>query len=288
MGHLSTTTSPRTSAKSITPGRYAVYGVLLLLALFSIGPLLLFALNALKTRSGLAASPLGLPTHPQWHNFIDAWQQANMGIGLRNSAIVVIATALGVCVIASCAAYALSRLRIPGSNAFIYYLLLTTALPLQLFLVPLFYLWTNLGLYDSLFGLIIIYWAVFSPFATLLIRSFMVGLPKEYEEAARLDGAGEWRVFARVVLPMAWPGLLTAALVAGLQAYNEFLLAVTFIQSSDKMPVSTSFYNFKSGYTQDYTLVSAGGLIMVVPVLIAFLLLQRRFIDGYTSSGMTG
>ncbi|MEV7344658.1 carbohydrate ABC transporter permease [Streptomyces sp. NPDC093544] len=285
---MSTTTSPRTSAKSITPGRYAVYGVLLLLALFSIGPLLLFALNALKTRSGLAASPLGLPTHPQWHNFIDAWQQANMGIGLRNSAIVVIATALGVCVIASCAAYALSRLRIPGSNAFIYYLLLTTALPLQLFLVPLFYLWTNLGLYDSLFGLIIIYWAVFSPFATLLIRSFMVGLPKEYEEAARLDGAGEWRVFARVVLPMAWPGLLTAALVAGLQAYNEFLLAVTFIQSSDKMPVSTSFYNFKSGYTQDYTLVSAGGLIMVVPVLIAFLLLQRRFIDGYTSSGMTG
>jgi raffinose/stachyose/melibiose transport system permease protein len=285
---LSTTTSPRTSAKSITPGRYAVYGVLLLLALFAIGPLLLFALNALKTRSGLDTNPLGLPTHPQWHNFADAWQQANMGVGLRNSAIVVIATALGVCVIASCAAYALSRLRVPGSNAFIYYLLLTTALPIQLFLVPLFYMWTNLGLYDSLFGLIIIYWAVFSPFATLLIRSFMVGLPKEYEEAARLDGAGEWRVFARVVLPMAWPGLLTAALVAGLQAYNEFLLAVTFIQSSDKMPVSTSFYNFKSGYTQDYTLVSAGGLIMVVPVLIAFLLLQRRFIDGYTSSGMTG
>jgi len=87
---------------------------------------------------------------------------------------------------------------------------------------------------------------------------------------------------------MAWPGLLTAGLVAGLQAYNEFLLAVTFIQSSDKMPVSTSFYNFKSGYTQDYTLVSAGGLIMVIPVLIAFLLLQRRFIDGYSSSGMTG
>jgi raffinose/stachyose/melibiose transport system permease protein len=280
-----TTRPPR---RTLSLGRYAIYGLLLLLALFAIGPLLLFAFNALKTPSGLAASPLGLPTHPKWHNFIDAWQQANMGVGLRNSAVIVIATALGVCVIGGCAAYAMSRLRIPGSNFFIFYLLVTTALPIQLFLVPLFYLWTSLHLYDSRLGLVIIYWAVFSPFATLLIRSFMVGLPKEYEEAARLDGAGEWRVFTRVVLPMAWPGILTAALVAGLQAYNEFLLAVTFIQSSDKMPVSTAFFSFKSGYTQNYTLVSAGGLIMVIPVLIAFLLLQRRFISGYTSSGMTG
>ncbi len=265
-----------------------MYGVLLLLALYAIGPMVLFAFNALKTQPGLAASPLGLPTHPQWHNFVDAWQQANMGAGLRNSAVLVIATALGVCVISGCAAYAMSRLRVPGSNFFIFYLLVTTALPIQLFLVPLFYLWTKLGLYDNLFGLIVIYWAIFSPFATLLIRSFMVGVPKAYEEAARIDGAGEWRVLTRVVLPMVWPGFLTAALVAGLSAYNEFMLAVTFIQSSDKMPVSTAFFSFKSGYTQDYTLVSAGGLIMVIPVLIAFLLLQRRFVEGYTSSGMTG
>jgi raffinose/stachyose/melibiose transport system permease protein len=269
-------------------GRFAVYTVLLLLALFAVGPILLFAFNALKTQSALASNPLGLPVHPQWHNFVDAWQQANMGVGLRNSALVVTATTLGVCVISGCAAYAMSRLRVPGGNFFIFYLLVTSALPIQLFLVPLFYLWTKLGLYDNLVGLVIIYWAIFSPFATLLIRSFMVALPKEYEEAARLDGAGDWRVLTRVILPMAWPGFLTAALVAGLSAYNEFLLAVTFIQSSDKMPVSTAFFSFQSGYTQNYTLVSAGGLIMVIPVLIAFLLLQRRFIEGYTSSGMTG
>jgi raffinose/stachyose/melibiose transport system permease protein len=166
--------------------------------------------------------------------------------------------------------------------------LFATSLPIQLFLIPLFYLWTNLGLYDSLLGLVIIFWAVFSPFATLLVRSFMVGLPTEYEEAARLDGAGDWRVFVRIILPMVWPGILTAGLIAGLSAYNEFLLTVTFIQSTDKMPVSTAFFSFKSGYTQDFTLISAGGLIMVIPVLIAFLLLQRRFVEGYTSSGMAG
>ncbi|GAA3708838.1 carbohydrate ABC transporter permease [Nonomuraea antimicrobica] len=281
-------TSRPARAGALSLGRYATYGVLLLLALFAVGPMLVFGFNALKTPSELATSPLGLPAAPQWHNFADAWQEAAMGVGLANSVVVVISTALGVCVISGCAAYAMGRLRVPGSNFLIFYLLVTSALPIQLFLVPLFYLWTNLGLYDNLLGLIIIYWAVFSPFATLLIRSYMVGLPKEYEEAARLDGAGEWKVFARVVLPMVWPGFLTAALIAGLSAYNEFLLAVTFIQSTDKMPVSTAFFAFKSGYTQDYTLISAGGLIMVIPVLVAFLLLQRRFIEGYISSGMTG
>lgn len=281
-------TPPSPSGPRLSPRRYATYVVLLLLAIFSVGPMLIFGFNALKTQSELASDPLGLPARPQWSNFVDAWQQASMGVGLRNSAIVVVATAVGVCVIAGCAAYALSRLRVPGSNFFIAYLLVTSALPIQLFLVPLFYAWTNAGLYDNLFGLVIIYWAIFSPFATLLIRSFMVGIPREYEEAARLDGAGNLRVLARVIVPLAWPGFLTAALVAGLSAYNEFLLAVTFIQSSDKMPVSTSFFSFQAGYTRDYTLVSAGGLIMVIPVLVVFLLLQRRFIEGYASSGMTG
>jgi raffinose/stachyose/melibiose transport system permease protein len=291
MGHLMSTLTHAQRAKRgrrLTSGRYAVYTILLLLTVFSIGPLVLALFNALKTQSQLAADPLGLPAHPQWHNFLDAWNQANMGAGLRNSAILVLGTGLGVCVISGSAAYALSRLKVPGSGFFILYLLVTASLPIQLFLVPLFYIWTNIGLYDNLFGLIIIYWAIYSPFATLLIRSFMVNLPKEYEEAARLDGAGDLRVLLRVILPMAWPGFLTAALIAGLQAYNEFMLAVTFIQSSGKMPVSTAFFSFQSGYTQNFTLTSAGGLIMVVPVLIAFIFLQRRFIEGYTSSGMTG
>jgi raffinose/stachyose/melibiose transport system permease protein len=283
-----TQTGPGKRGRRLSPRKYAVYTILLLLAIFAIGPLVLALFNALKTQSQLAADPLGWPSHPQWHNFVDAWTQANMGAGLRNSAILVIGTALGVCVISGSAAYAMSRLKVPGSNFFILYLLVTASLPIQLFLVPLFFIWTNIGLYDNLFGLIIIYWAIYSPFATLLIRSFMVTLPKEYEEAARLDGAGDLRVLIRVILPLAWPGFLTAALVAGLQAYNEFMLAVTFIQSSGKMPVSISFFSFQSGYTQNYTLTSAGGLIMVVPVLIAFLFLQRRFIEGYTSSSMTG
>lgn len=264
------------------------YVVLTLLGIFSLGPLVLFLFNALKTQSELAQHPLAPPTHPQWQNFVTAWQQANMGAGLENSVVIVGGTVLGVCFIAGCAAYAMSRLNLPGSGGVLMYLLVSSALPTQMFLVPLFYLWTRLGLYDTRFGLVVIYWAIFSPFATLLLRSFMLGLPRDFEEAARMDGANELTVLFRVVLPNVWPGFLTIALVTGLSAYNEFLFAVTFIQDSEKLPVATTFFSFQQGYTQNYVLISAAGLIMLVPMLLLFLALQRRFVEGVSSSGLGG
>lgn len=157
-----------------------------------------------------------------------------------------------------------------------------------MFLVPLFYIWSNVGLYDTRIGLVLIYVGLFSPFATLLLRSFMLTLPKEFEEAARVDGASELKILTRLVLPNALPGLLTIALVTGLSAYNEFLFAITLIQDSSLLPVSTTFFSFQQGFTQDFALISAAGVIMIAPMLILFLLLQRRFIDGLSSSGLGG
>jgi raffinose/stachyose/melibiose transport system permease protein len=264
------------------------YVLLCALLLFALGPLVLFVFSSLKTESELASSPLSFPSSLQWGNFTTAWEQANMGAGLLNSVIIVAGTVAGVCVIAGCAAYAMARLDLPGQGAFITYLLVTSSLPTQMFLVPLFYLWTNLHLYDSLFGLIVIYWGLFCPFATLLLRSFMLTIPRELEEAARIDGAGELRILFRVVLPNAVPGFLTIALVTGLAAYNEFLIAVTFIQDSYLLPVSTTFFTFQQGFTKDYTLIGAAGVIMVLPMLLLFLALQRRFIEGVSSSGLGG
>jgi raffinose/stachyose/melibiose transport system permease protein len=265
-----------------------VHVLLCLLALFALGPLVIFVFSALKSQSELAASPLSVPSSPRWGNFLNAWQQANMGAGLANSAIVVAGTVAGVCVIAGGAAYALARLELPGGGAYLSYLLVSSSLPTQMFLVPLFYLWTRLGLYDSLFGLIVIYCGLFSPFATLLLRAFLLTIPRELEEAARIDGAGELRLLLRVVLPVAAPGFLTVALVTALSAYNEFLIAVTFIQDSSRLPLSTTFFSFQQGYTQDYTLIGAAGLIMVLPMLLLFLALQRRFIEGVSSAGLAG
>ncbi|MCU1584579.1 MAG: transporter permease [Microbacteriaceae bacterium] len=264
------------------------YTILTALVIFALGPIVLFFFSALKTQNELASNPLGLPQTWQWGNFIDAWQQANMGAGLFNSVVIVGGTVILTCFVAGCAAYALARLEIRGGSAFITYLLVTSSLPTQMFLVPLFYLWSRAGLYDTQFGLILIYVGLFSPFATLLLRSFMLTMPKEFEEAARMDGAGELKILLRIVLPNALPGLLTIALVTGLSAYNEFLFAITFIQNSDLLPVSTTFFSFQQGFTQNFTLISAAGIIMIAPMLILFLALQRRFIDGLSSSGLGG
>lgn len=272
----------------IGSGGPVVYVALCLLLLFALGPLVIFVFSSLKTQSELATNPLAFPSSLRWDNFFTAWEQANMGAGLLNSLIVVAGTVAGVCVIAGCAAYAMARLDLPGAGTFITYLLVTSSLPTQMFLVPLFYLWTNLNLYDSLFGLMVIYWGLFSPFATLLLRSFMLSIPRELEEAARIDGAGELRVLFRVVLPIAAPGFLTIALVTALSAYNEFLFAVTFIQDAVQLPVSTTFFSFQQGFSQDYTLIGAAGVIMVLPMLLLFLALQRRFIEGVSSSGLGG
>jgi raffinose/stachyose/melibiose transport system permease protein len=268
--------------------RILYYIALCVLAIYSLGPLVIFIFTALKSETELAQNPLGFPHHLAWSNFQQAWDQGHLATGLVNSAVITIGTVLGVCVIAGCAAHAMARLDLPGSGLVIVYLLGTTALPIQLFLVPLFFLWSHLGLYNNLFGIIVIYWAIFSPFATLLLRSFMLSIPRDYEDAARLDGAGELSVLRRVTLPLAAPGFVTIALVSGLAAWNEFLLAVTFLQSTDKQPISIALYSFQQGFTQNYALISAAGVVMLLPMVLFFLLLQRRFVAGLTAGGLGG
>lgn len=269
-------------------GVWGVYVALTLLAMFSLGPIVIFVFTAFKTQADLAAHPLAPPHVWQWSNITTAWQQANMAAGFRNTFILMTGTTVAVCLVSALAAYAMARLRPPGEGAFLVYLLVISALPFQFFLVPLFYLWTRAGLYDTAAGLILIYVGIFSPFATLLLRSFLLALPPEYEEAARVDGAGELRILFRVVLPQAWPALLTVAFVSALATYNEFLFAVTFIQNPDRAPVGLALYSFRQGYLQDQTLVAAAGLIMLVPVLVLFVTFQRRFTAGLSSSGLVG
>jgi raffinose/stachyose/melibiose transport system permease protein len=280
------TARPAQRGKRLTSAVF--YLVLTALAVYGIAPLVIVLFAALKSEQALAANPLGPPAHFEWGNFVTAWTQGNIGTGMENSAIIAGGTMIGVCIIAGLAAYAMGRLEMPGTNMMIVYLIGITALPIQLFLVPLFYLWSHLHLYNSLVGVIIIYCAMFSPFATLLLRSFMLTLPKDYEEAARLDGAGELRVLWRVTLRLVAPGFLTVALIAGLSSWNEFLIGVTFLQSPNLQPVSVALYSFQQGFSQNNALISAAGVIMLLPMMALFLVLQRHFIAGIASGGLGG
>lgn len=270
------------------PSKLPYYVVLVLLALFAISPLVVLLFNSLKTNAEIGRNPLGPPLAPVFENFPTAWTQGGFATTMVNSAILTIGTVVGVCVIAGTAAYAMARLNLPGTDAVLLYLFVASALPFQLFLVPLFFLWSSLNLTNTLFGLIVIYWAIFSPFATLLLRSYLVALPQGFEDAARIDGATELQVLLRVILPLSWPGFLTIALVSGLGAWNEFFFAITFIQDDGLKPVTTSFLAFQSNFSRDWGLTSAAGIIIILPVVVLFLALQRRFISGLTSGGLKG
>jgi raffinose/stachyose/melibiose transport system permease protein len=270
------------------PSKVPYYVVLILLALFALGPLLVLAFNSLKSDAEIGRNPLGPPLSPVFENFSNAWVQGNFATTMLNNTILTVGTIVGVCVIAGTAAYAMSRLDLPGTDAVLLYLFVASAIPFQIFLVPLFFLWSILQLTNTLFGLIVIYWAVFSPLATLLLRSYLVALPRDFEDAARIDGASELQVLLRVVLPLSWPGFLTIALVSGIATWNEFLFAVTFIQDNNLKPIITSFWAFRSNFATDWGLTSAAGIIVILPIIVLFLFLQRRFISGLTSGGLKG
>ncbi|MFN8486067.1 MAG: carbohydrate ABC transporter permease [Caldilineaceae bacterium] len=269
-----------------TPSLIFNYLFLTLLALFALGPLVLLFINSLKDTTEVTANPFGLPRTWTWQNFPDAWTQGHYDTTVRNSAMITIGTVVGVVVIAGLAAYSLARLNPKGADALAMYLVVGTSIPAQLFMVPLFFLWTKLGLADNLLGVIIIYWGTMSPFATFLLRSFMISIPKDFDEAAYIDGASNWQVFWRIIVPICWPGFLTVALTSGLGAWNEFLFAVTFLHTAELKPVSTSLYSFFSRYSRDWGLINAATVIMILPVIILFLLLQRQFIQGLTQGGL--
>ena len=270
-------------ARSLLPN----YVILIVLVVFSLGPLLILVFNAFKGSAEIARNPLGPPLEGvRWENLIEAWQVGEYSTALVNSVVIVAATVLGVCLVGGAAAFALARLNLPGSDAFTMYFLVGTSLPVQLFLVPLYFLWAKLGLVDNLFGLIIIYVALYSPFAAFLLRSYMIAIPSDFEDAARVDGASEWQIFTRIIAPLTWPGFLTAGLVTGLWAWNEFLFAVTFLHRPEAMTVTISYYNFAGRYGRDWGLTSAAALIMILPVVVLFLALQRQFIEGLTEGGL--
>jgi len=260
--------------------------VVIVMLIFALGPVVILGFNSLKSTAELGLNPLGPPKTLVLENFPTAWVEGNFAITMRNSAFLVTATVTSVLSLGGMAAYSLARLKPPGGNAFMVFMLAGTTIPVWLYIVPLFILWRTLGLIDNLFGLILIYTAGSSPFAIFLLRSFMVGIHPDLEDAARVDGANEWQIFTRVVLPLAWPGFLTVGLVVALGTWGEYQLALIFVHKPDLFPVTTSYSAFASRFSMDWGLTSAAAIMMVAPVLIIFLALQRQFIEGLTQGGV--
>lgn len=265
---------------------WLVHLPLLLLVVATLAPLFVLFVNSVKTDMDIKADPLGLPSSIQWGNFVAAWNTAGYTLAFRNSLIVSGSTVLIVCITGGMCAHAMANLKLPGQNVVLVYLLLALTVPPLLYLVPLFYLWTKLHLINTLPGLILIYSALYLPFGIFLLRAYFINLPHEIEDAARIDGCSEWQTFVRVIVPLSWPAFTSVALIVAVWSWNEFIFAITFLPSQDVQTVAVRYATFTGQWVSNYAYISSAGVIMILPAVVLFLLLQRRFVEGMTAGGL--
>lgn len=252
----------------------------------SLLPIALAVMNALKTTVEISNSPLALPARLHWENFTSAWKNAALGPSLLHSVEVAALTIILVCATAAPCAYVLARQQGRGWRLLTFYFMATITVPVQLYLYPLYFIFAKLGLVNSIPAVALIYTAMFSPFSIFLLRTYVLSIPYALEEASEVDGATPWQKFYYVILPMMRPGLLTVAIIVGLNAWNEFVIAVTFLQNNDNVTAIVKFYSLTGQYSTDWGEMLAAAVIIVLPVVLVFVLLQRRFIDGMTAGAV--
>ena len=249
-------------------------------------PFLWVVLSSFKTTKEILASPLSLPAHWQFDNYAHAWTDAGIRQFFLNTVIVVSVALVLVMLLGAMCAYVLARFTFPGSRAIYYLMLAGLTFPIFLAIVPLFFILKNIGLINTLPGLIMVYVAFALPFTVFFLYAFFRTLPDDVYEAALIDGAGEWKTFFRIMLPMARPGIAAVAIFNFLGLWNQFLLPVALNTDQSKYVLTQGMASFASqaGYAVDFGALFAAVVITVVPVLIVYVIFQRR-LEGSVSRG---
>ncbi|MEU9115866.1 carbohydrate ABC transporter permease [Streptomyces sp. NPDC048483] len=249
-------------------------------------PFLWMLLASFKTQGELLREPSGwLPTSPTWDNYATWLGQLHIGHFFLNSAVVSVFTVLGNLVFCSMIGYALAKLDFPGKRALFALVMITLMVPGVVTFVPLFVMVAKMNLVDTYPALILPYLA--SPFGVFLMRQFMLGIPDSLLEAARIDGAGQVRIFTRIVLPLSGPPLATLTILTFLSSWNNFLWPLVAAQSQDKytLPVALALYSQGENAT-NYSLLLAGSVLVIAPMVALFMALQRFFVQGVATTGI--
>ena len=249
-------------------------------------PLLWVLVSSFKTTKEILASPFTLPAKWSFDNYVNAWSIAGIGSFFANTLVVVGCALIIVMLLGAMCAYVLSRFRFIGARAIYYLILAGLTFPVFLAIVPLFFVLKNIGLLNTLPGLVLTYVAFALPFTVFFLYSFFQGLPDEIYEAAQVDGAGEWRTFFQVMLPMARPGMAAVAIFNFLGLWNQFLLPITLNSDPSNYVLTQGMATFaaQAGYSLDYGALFAAVVITVLPVLIVYIFSQRQ-LQGSVSQG---
>jgi N-acetylglucosamine transport system permease protein len=260
--------------------------ILVLWSIVVLVPLLWAFVSSFKTTNEILGSPFTLPTSLNFANYASAWDTAGIGTSFFNTVVVVGCSLVLVMVLGAMCSYVLARFQFRGNRAIYYLMLAGLTFPVFLAIVPLFFILRSLGLLNTLQGLITVYVAFALPFTVFFLFAFFRALPEEIYEAAQLDGAGEWRTFFQVMMPMARPGMASVAIFNFLGLWNQFLLPVALNTDPAKYVLSQGMASFASqaGYSVDYGALFAAVVITVLPVLIVYIIFQRQ-LQGSVAQG---
>ena len=262
------------------------YTIIILGAIALALPMIWTVLASLKTRGEIFDATQWLPATPQWSNYTEALTSAPFGRYFLNSTFIAIARTISTLFLASLAGYGFARYDFWGRRVLFVAILSTMMVPFQVIMVPLYILVRDLGWLNTYHGIIVP--GALSAFGVFLMRQFIQGIPGELLDAARIDGASEFGIYWRIVLPLARPALSALAIFTFLEGWNSLLWPLIVITDTELRPLTLGLAEFQTQYTTDYPLLMAASVTAVLPVLLLFAFLRREFVRGIVMTGLKG
>ncbi|MGO4545547.1 carbohydrate ABC transporter permease [Paenibacillus sp. 2TAB23] len=270
-------------------GYTLLYAVLVAVAALQLFPLVWLLFFSLKNNQEVFnLPPLSLPMNPRWENYAKVWSAGNIDVYFLNSVWITITATLFTVILGSLVTFAVTRMKWKGSSFVLGLFMVAMMIPVHSTLIPLFSLFSKVGLTDHPLSLILSYVAFNMPITIMILLGFYYALPKEVEEAAIIDGCSVNRMFVQIVFPMTSSVLATTAIINMIYNWNEFIFVNTFISSDAYKTLTVGVQNFIGQYTTDWGAIGATLMISILPILITFLFLSNRIVEGIAAGSVKG
>jgi len=262
------------------------HAILWLTTLVMLYPIVVTLFSAFKTTAEIYATPFSLPESFSLANIETIWRETTFPRYLANSIIVTVSSVAMIVIVGTMAAYALARYTFRGNELIYLFFLSGLMLPLKLAIIPLFIQLTSIGLVDTRFGLVVVYTAMGLPSAIFILTGYLRTLPKELEESARIDGASEARIMLSIMVPLARPAMVIAAINNAVPIWNDFFFPLVFIQSDPLKTLPQGLTVFMGEYNTEWGVLFAGLTIAALPITLVYIFLSRQFVAGMTQGAV--
>ncbi len=288
--HEEKKTSGHKEGVGATIRRFMLNITLAVWAVIVIFPMVWLFYTSFKTDQEIFFSPFALPAEPQWDNFVRGWFDANIGTYFLNSFIVVLPSLVLILIFSAMTAYVLARFPFPGNRIIFYLILAGMIFPIFLALIPLFFVVNRLNMLNTYQGLILVYVAYSLPFSVFFLTGFFKTLPSELHEAAIIDGANQYQVFFKVMLPLAQPGLISIGIFNFLGMWNQYLLPVVLMTNAKRylLTQGLAYMLVQQYYQNDWSALFAAVTMIMVPTFIVYVIFQGQIQKGITVGALKG